>query len=82
MHHSVGTRWLDARELTVIDIIKAEMRQRRITQGELARLAGVSEPCIFRLLARKSNPKYETVERVLNCLGYELRTRKRKKTVV
>lgn len=66
----------------MIDVIKAEMRARRITQGDLARLAGVSEPCIFRLLAGKSNPKYETVERVLNCLGYELRMRKRKKTVV
>ncbi len=61
----------------MIDFIKAEMRQRRITQQELAQLAGLSEPCIFRLLAGKSKPKHETVERVLHCLGYELRTRKR-----
>ncbi len=66
----------------MIDLIKAEMRLRRITQGELAQLAGVSEPCIFRLLARKSKPKYETVERVLNCLGYELRVRKRKRAAM
>ena len=66
----------------MIDLIKAEMRKRRITQGELAQLAGLSEPCIFRFLAGKSKPKYETVERVLNCLNYELRTRKRKKSVV
>jgi len=63
----------------VIDLIKAEMRKRRITQQELAELAGVSEPCIFRLLAGKSKPKYETVQRVLHALGYELRTRKRRR---
>ena len=66
----------------MIDLIKAEMRKRRITQQELAELAGLSEPCIFRFLAGKSKPKYETVERVLNCLGYELRARKRKETAV
>jgi predicted transcriptional regulator len=66
----------------VIDLIKAEMRQRRMTQRELAELARVSEPCIFRFLAGKSNPKYETVERVLNCLGYELRARKKKRSAV
>ncbi len=58
------------------------MRQRRITQEELARLAGVSEPCVHRLLARKSSPKLVTVERVLNSLGYELRARKRKRNAV
>lgn len=61
----------------MIDVIKAEMRKRRMTQGELAQLARVSEPCIFRLLAGKSKPKYETVQRVLHSLGYELRPRKR-----
>ena len=66
----------------VIDFIKAEMRQRRMTQQELAELTGLSEPCIFRFLAGKSKPKYETVERVLHCLGYELRTRKRKRTIM
>jgi len=64
----------------MIDLVKAEMRRRRITQEELARLAGISEPCLHRLLARKSKPKYETVERVLDCLGFELRTRKRKRS--
>jgi predicted transcriptional regulator len=63
----------------VIDLIKAEMRKRRMTQQELAGLAGLSEPCIFRLLAGKSKPKYETVQRVLHSLGYELRTRKRRR---
>ena len=76
--HPRRTRRADARGLTVIDVIKAEMRKRRMTQQELAELAGVSEPCIFRFLAGKSKPKYETVERVLHCLGYELRTRKKK----
>ncbi len=47
-----------------------------MTQQEIAQLAGLSEPCIFRFLAGKSKPKYETVERVLNGLGYELRTKK------
>jgi DNA-binding phage protein len=65
----------------VIDFIKVQMRTRRLTQEELARLAGVSEPCVFRLLARKSKPKFETVERVLNALGYELRARKKKAVV-
>ncbi len=60
----------------MIDFIKSEMRKRRMTQQELARLAGLSEPCIFRFLAGKSKPKFETVERVLNGLGYELRTKK------
>ena len=82
MHILVGTRRADARGLTVIDVIKAEMRKRRMTQQELAQLAGVSEPCIFRFLAGKSKPKYETVERVLHCLGYELRARKRKRTIL
>jgi predicted transcriptional regulator len=62
----------------VIEFIKAEMRKRRMTQQELAELAGLSEPCIFRFMAGKSKPKYETVERVLHSLGYELRTKKRR----
>ena len=66
----------------MIDFIKVEMRQRCMTQQELAQLTGLSEPCIFRFLAGKSKPKYETVERVLYCLGYELRTRKRKRTIL
>jgi hypothetical protein len=38
----------------VIDLIKAELHKRRMTQQELAELAGVSEPCIFRFL--RGNP--------------------------
>ena len=60
----------------MIDFIKAEMRKRRMTQQELAQLAGLSEPCIYRFLTGKSKPKYETVEHVLHGLGYELRTKK------
>jgi predicted transcriptional regulator len=65
----------------VIDLIKAEMNRRRITQEELARLAGVSEPCVHRFLVGKSSPKLATVERVLNSLGYELRARKKRNAV-
>ncbi len=42
--HPRRTRRADARGLTVIDVIKAEMRQRRMTQQELAELTGLSEP--------------------------------------
>ena len=63
----------------MIDFIRSEMRKRRVTQQELAELSGLSEPCVHRLLAGKSKPKYETVERVLHCLGYELRARKRRR---
>ncbi len=66
----------------MIDFIKSEMRKRRITQQELAALAGLSEPCIFRFLAGKSKPKYETMERVLHSLGFELCARKRKRASV
>ena len=63
----------------MIDLIKGEMLHRRITQEDLARLAGVSEPCLHRLLARKSKPRLATVERVLDALGYELRVRRKKR---
>lgn len=66
----------------MIDFIKSEMRKRRITQQELAALAGLSEPCIFRFLAGKSKPKYETMELVLHSLGFELCARKRKRASV
>ncbi len=41
----------------MIEFIKAEMRKRRMTQQELARLAGLSEPCIFRFLSREVKAK-------------------------
>jgi predicted transcriptional regulator len=67
----------------VIDLIKSELRKHHLTQRELAELAGVSEPCIFRFLAGKSKPRYETVQRILASLGYELEVRrKRKRTSV
>jgi transcriptional regulator with XRE-family HTH domain len=67
----------------VIEFIRAEMRKRRMTQREFAELAGVSEPTLFRFLAGKSRPKYETVQRILASLGYELGVRrKRKRTSV
>jgi DNA-binding phage protein len=64
----------------MIDFIRSEMRKRRISQAELAELAGLSEPCVFRFLAGKSKSKFETVERVLHSLGYELQTKKRKRS--
>jgi predicted transcriptional regulator len=53
----------------MIGLVKAEMRKRRMTQQELAQLVGLSEPCLHRLLAGKSKPKFETVQKVLYGLG-------------
>lgn len=54
------------------DILRARLN-RKLTQTELAKKAGVSQVIIARLESGNSNPTIETVNRVAGALGKELK---------
>ncbi len=45
-------------------------RRRRMTQAELARRAGTTQPAIARMEAGAVSPSLRTVDKVLDALGY------------
>ncbi len=54
------------------DILKARLNK-KLTQTELAKKAGVSQVIIARLESGASNPTVETVNKVAGVLGKELK---------
>jgi DNA-binding XRE family transcriptional regulator len=57
----------------IFDFIKYVRKQRGITQETLSDLSGVGFRTIKQIELGKSNPTYETLSKVLNVLGYELK---------
>lgn len=51
------------------DNLRGLMAERKMTQEELARLAGVGQPAIANLLARKCRPQQRTIKRFADALG-------------
>jgi transcriptional regulator with XRE-family HTH domain len=47
-------------------------REAGITQAELARRLGISQPAVAQLERNRSNPRIETLERALSAVGLEL----------
>jgi len=60
---------LDAEETFFADHVKAIMQHKKMTQCELAKLIGTSQPSISNLLNRQSRPQQRTVGRIAEALG-------------
>lgn len=54
------------------ELIRQMRLERGITQTELAKVAGTSQPAIARLEAGRLSPSLDTVERILHGLGLRL----------
>lgn len=60
---------------TVSALIRRSRLERGLTQRQLAKKAGTSQPAIARLETGTHSPTIETLERVLAALGLELELR-------
>jgi len=56
------------------EIIKKEKR----TYREIAQEIGVDHASLYRSLMDSANPEWKTIEKVLDCLGYEIKIIKSK----
>lgn len=56
-------------------LIKTARTRAGISQAELARRAGTSQPAIALYESGRRSPSMDTLERVLRATGYELRVR-------
>jgi len=58
-----------------------ELRKRhRLSQGELAAIAGVSLPTVSRLERGKETIRLDVLVKMLNALGYDLEIKAKEKT--
>ena len=58
------------------EILREVMSSQGITQSELSRISGVSQPSISQMLSGEISPSDEQVDRLLGCLGFRLRVRR------
>lgn len=58
--------------MTIAETIRTARRRSGLTQAELARRAGVSQPVIARLETGGANPTIRTLERALRAAGHQL----------
>ncbi len=65
-------RAIDLRVALMSELIKAR-QDKGITQKELEKLSGVSQPVIARMETGKTNPQIDTILRVLAPLGKTLK---------
>ena len=54
------------------ELIKAARTKATLTQADLARNLGVSQPVVARLEREGANPRLETLDRVIAATGYSL----------
>lgn len=59
-------------EMEIGTVIRALRRERGLSQAEVARAAGTSQPAIARLEAGRSSPSIATIERILAAMGLRL----------
>ena len=55
-----------------VELIKTLQKQKNMSNTRLAELTSISESTISRILARKTEPKFEDVVRLAVCLGASL----------
>ena len=55
-----------------VELIKALQKEKKISNVRVAELTGISESTVSRILARKTEPKFEDVVRIAVCLGASL----------
>jgi predicted XRE-type DNA-binding protein len=60
---------MDAEETAFSERLTVLLRQKKVTQVQLAELIGVGQPAISMMLARKCRPQRKTVEKVAGALG-------------
>jgi transcriptional regulator with XRE-family HTH domain len=58
---------------SVTSLIRQARKQAGLTQGELARRAGTSQPAVARLERGSASPTLATLERLVRGAGFELR---------
>ncbi len=58
--------------MTIAETIRTARQRSGLTQAELARRAGVSQPVIARLESPGTNPTVRTLERALRATGHRL----------
>ena len=52
------------------------MNEQGVSQSELSRISGVSQPSISQMLSGEINPSDDQIDRLLSCLGHRLRVRR------
>jgi lambda repressor-like predicted transcriptional regulator len=67
--HGVWRRRLEQEEEVFVTNLKRLMSERRLTQADLAQRAGLSQPAISMMLARKYRPQRRTVRLLAQVLG-------------
>jgi lambda repressor-like predicted transcriptional regulator len=60
---------ISRQQSTFANNLRRIMAERKVTQEELARAAGVGQPAIANLLARKCRPQQRTIRRFADALG-------------
>lgn len=52
-----------------VDLVRSTMKDRGVTQVELAAAVGVAEPAISRALSGRQNLTLDTIQRYIDALG-------------
>lgn len=60
---------MDAEEATFSDRLAALLRDKQVTQVQLAERIGVGQPAISMMLARRCRPQRRTIQKVAGALG-------------
>jgi lambda repressor-like predicted transcriptional regulator len=60
---------MDAEEATFSDRLAALLRDKQVTQVQLAEQIGVGQPAISMMLARKCRPQRRTIKKIAGALG-------------
>jgi len=58
--------------VTIGESIKSRRKALRVTQPELAELAGVSVNTLYKIERGQANPTLDTLEKIANILGMEM----------
>ncbi len=61
--------------------IKEIARKKRVSMYRIAKDLGIAQESLFRSLMDDANPKWNTIKRILDYLGYEIRCAKSKKQI-
>jgi transcriptional regulator with XRE-family HTH domain len=60
-------------EVEAKEVVRVTRRARGLSQRQLARRSGVSQPTIARIESGRQHPSYDMVNRLLDACGMELR---------
>lgn len=52
--------------------IKALRKKEKISQADLARMAGISKTTLNNIEQGKTDPKYSTIEKIINALNVKI----------